>query len=101
MSASGINSFNFSRFKPWYKPCGLNQLSTLVKIKKKIKLEKAPLGSKSPTLRALYSSQVEYLQGINGSYACVLSASQQAFYMPSPMHAITHTSYVPLLSFDY
>ena len=31
MPASGINSFNFSRFKPWFKPGGLNHLPTLLK----------------------------------------------------------------------
>ena len=31
MPASGINNaFNFSQFKPWFKPGGLNQLPTLV-----------------------------------------------------------------------
>ena len=29
MPANGINALNFSRFKPWFKPGGLNQLPTL------------------------------------------------------------------------
>ena len=29
MPAIGINALNFSRFKPWFKPGGLNQLPTL------------------------------------------------------------------------
>ena len=30
MPASGINLCNFSRFKPWFKPDGLNHLPTLL-----------------------------------------------------------------------
>ena len=30
MPASGINLFNFSWFKPWFKPGGLNHLPTLL-----------------------------------------------------------------------